>query len=149
MQYNHAGYYQQACVMPQHQQMGPHSMSPQVPPCHSPLQQLSGGAQRSPVASPDPSQGSTGGNGGLSVSQLQHMGSNSMEGSPEETITELDANGQPVIYPWMKKIHVAGVGRCFQVRFLRKHIDDTNVTRNQTGLLKLLTHSITRRLTYS
>jgi len=46
-----------------------------------------------------------GGGGGLSA-QMGMM--SAMEGSPEEPIAELDANGQPVIYPWMKKIHVAG-----------------------------------------
>ena len=100
MQYHNAGYYQQACMtMPQHQPMAAH-MSPQIPPCHSPLQQHQG-PPRSPVESPDPTQG-------MGQGQMPpHLG---MEGSPEETVTELDANGQPVIYPWMKKIHVAGAG---------------------------------------
>ncbi|XP_045102808.1 homeobox protein Hox-D4a-like isoform X1 [Portunus trituberculatus] len=106
MQYNHAGYYQQACVMPQHQPMAAH-ISPQIAPCHSPLQQHQV-PPRSPVASPDPSAGGTGGTGGMGAQMAQHMGGGGVEGSPEETVTELDANGQPVIYPWMKKIHVAG-----------------------------------------
>lgn len=25
-----------------------------------------------------------------------------------------DTDGERIIYPWMKKIHVAGVGKCFQ-----------------------------------
>ncbi|KAK4292995.1 hypothetical protein Pmani_034273 [Petrolisthes manimaculis] len=106
MQYNHAGYYQQACVMPQHQPMAAH-ISPQLPPCHSPLQQHQV-PPRSPVASPDPSATATGVGGGMGAQMAQHMGGGGVEGSPEETVTELDANGQPVIYPWMKKIHVAG-----------------------------------------
>lgn len=106
MQYNHAGYYQQTCVMPQHQPMAAH-MSPQVAPCHSPLQQHQV-PPRSPVASPDPS---AGGAGGMGAQMAQHMGGPGVDGSPEETVTELDANGQPVIYPWMKKIHVAGAGK--------------------------------------
>nr|XP_045603238.1 homeobox protein Hox-D4a-like [Procambarus clarkii] len=106
MQYNHAGYYQQACVMPQHQPMAAH-ISPQIAPCHSPLQQHQV-PPRSPVASPDPSAGGAGGGGGMGAQMAQHMGAGGVEGSPEETVTELDANGQPVIYPWMKKIHVAG-----------------------------------------
>lgn len=109
MQYNHAGYYQQACVMPQHQPMAAH-ISPQIAPCHSPLQQHQV-PPRSPVASPDPSAGGTGGSGGMGAQMAQHMGAGGVEGSPEETVTELDANGQPVIYPWMKKIHVAGSGK--------------------------------------
>lgn len=109
MQYNHAGYYQQACVMPQHQPMAAH-ISPQLPPCHSPLQQHQV-PPRSPVASPDPSATATGAGGGMGAQMAQHMGGGGVEGSPEETVTELDANGQPVIYPWMKKIHVAGSGK--------------------------------------
>lgn len=109
MQYNHAGYYQQACVMPQHQPMAAH-ISPQIAPCHSPLQQHQV-PPRSPVASPDPSAGGAGGGGSMGAQMGPHMGGGGVEGSPEETVTELDANGQPVIYPWMKKIHVAGSGK--------------------------------------
>nr|AGC12520.1 deformed [Parhyale hawaiensis] len=99
MQYSHGGYYQQPCIMPQHQSMGSH-MSPQLAQCPSPIQQHNSMTQRSPVGSPDPNLGSTGG----------MLNNHHMESSPsEENITELDANGQPVIYPWMKKIHIAGV----------------------------------------
>lgn len=98
MQYGgHGGYYQQQCIMPQHQSMGAH-MSPQIAQCPSPIQQHNV-PPRSPVGSPDPNL----------VNGM--LGPHHMEGSPsDENITELDANGQPVIYPWMKKIHIAGVG---------------------------------------
>lgn len=100
MQYGHGGYYQQPCLMTQHQSsMGAH-MSPQIAQCPSPIQQHNV-PPRSPVGSPDPNLGSAGG----------MLGPHHMEGSPsEENITELDSNGQPIIYPWMKKIHIAGVG---------------------------------------
>uniref|UniRef100_A0A2P2I4T5 Homeobox protein Hox-B4a-like n=1 Tax=Hirondellea gigas TaxID=1518452 RepID=A0A2P2I4T5_9CRUS len=99
MQYGHAGYYQQPCIMPQHQTMGSH-MSPQIAQCPSPIQQHNNGQPRSPVGSPDPNVGP---GGGL-------MAAHRIESSPsEENVTELDSNGQPVIYPWMKKIHIAGV----------------------------------------
>ena len=113
MQYNH-GYYQQACVMPQHQAMGAH-ISPQIAPCHSPLQQHPVPA-RSPVASPDLSQSGNASMGGQMTSHLPQ----GVEGSPEEHITELDANGQPIIYPWMKKIHVAGVCK-FILNYLKSN----------------------------
>ena len=122
MQYNHSGYYQQQCVMQPHQTMATH-MSPQIAPCHSPLQQHPVSA-RSPVASPDLSQS---GNGSSALGQMTSHVPQGCEGSPEEPITELDANGQPIIYPWMKKIHVAGVGKLIKILIL--------TLSSQTGLL--------------
>lgn len=29
-----------------------------------------------------------------------------------------DTDGERIIYPWMKKIHVAGVGECFYLLFI-------------------------------
>lgn len=43
-----------------------------------------------------------------------------MDGSPgmAEDDEEDEENGDRVIYPWMKKIHVAGVGKLFSFFFL-------------------------------
>ena len=113
MQYgNHAGaYYQQSCLMSQQQSMGAH-MSPQIPQCPSPIQQH---MPRSPDGSPDLN----------STTSVQMMGLHLPEGSPsEDVMTELDANGQPIIYPWMKKIHIAGVGECHCVE---KYMPDIKI----------------------
>ena len=110
MSYAHGGYYQQQCIMPQHQSMGSH-MSPQIVQCPSPIQQHNV-QNRSPVGSPDPNNG-----GGM-------MNSHPMEGSPsDENLTEVDANGQPIIYPWMKKIHIAGVGKSVVLYFAYEGIE--------------------------
>lgn len=51
-------------------------------------------------------------------------------------------DGERIIYPWMKKIHVAGVGKCLEIYYVYMYSFEQNVPEipNRKSILQITAH---------